>query len=391
MNASRVAERVRRALLYPLAFCGYLSFAAVFQVFPPFFDELQEEFDVGRTVAGLTMTSFLVPLVATAFAVGAATDRHGHRRVGGLGCLILLAGGGVTVVAQSLPALLAARAVAGLGGGMMLVALLSLLAVSFPAARLGIAFGVFIAGLPAGSGLAFDVFNHLGGWRESAAAAEALTALVAVFFFAAVAGGAPSRALASQQAPPAGARRTLRHLAVLVGLGYMAIIGFTTWAPSRLEGYAELSAGATAAIASVLLLIDLPAAPFWGRLSDRVGRRKPFVIAAFVVYGIGALFVPSVAAPSGLGVAALVALVATMGIGCAMFFPVTLAIPPTLVPPSLVGKSYGLFLTAQAAGMAAGPLLFGAIFTWGSVPLGFYLIGVAALLGAVVSLPLRSS
>lgn len=180
------------------------------------------------------------------------------------------------------------------------------------------------------------------------------------------------------------------HLAVLVGLGYMAIVGFTTWAPSRLEDYAELSVGATAAIASLLLLIDLPAAPFWGRVSDRVGRRKPFLLGAFVVYGIGALLVPSVAARGGLGVAALVALIAAMGVGCAMFFPVTLAIPPAVVPPSWVGKSYGLFLTAQAAGMAVSPLVFGAIFTWGSVPLGFYLVGAASLLGAVVSLALRS-
>lgn len=88
------AEPARSALLYPLAFCGYLSFAAVFQVFPPFFGELQQEFEVGRTVASLTMTVFLLALVATAFAIGAATDRYGHRRVGGLGYLLQLAGGG---------------------------------------------------------------------------------------------------------------------------------------------------------------------------------------------------------------------------------------------------------------------------------------------------------
>lgn len=339
------------------------------------------------------MTSFLLPLVVTAFAVGAATDRHGHRRVGGLGCAILLAGGALTVAAQSLPALLAARAVAGLGGGMMLLALLSLLALRVPAARLGTAFGIFIAGLPAGSGLAFDVFNHLGGWRESAAAAEGLAALVSIYFLVAVRGG-PLRAAANPgrepQAPSPEARRTLWHLAVLVALGYMAIVAFTTWAPSRLESYAQLSAGVTAAIASLLLLIDLPAAPFWGRVSDRVGRRKPFVIAAFVVYGIGALLVPSVASPGGPGAGALVGLVAAMGIGCAAFFPVTLAIPPTLVPPTLVGKSYGLFLTAQAAGMALGPLVFGAVFSLWSVGVGFYLIGAAAGLGAVTSLWLRT-
>lgn len=380
-------------IAYGLAFCVYLGFASAFQVFPPFFDELQREFGVGRTVASLTMTSFLAPLVLTAFSVGTATDRWGHRHVGGLGGAILLVGGALTIVAPSLPFLLVARGVAGLGGGMMLVATLRLLAISFPPARLGAAFGVFIAGLPAGTGLAFDVFNHLGGWRESAAAAELVAVAVAVGFVAAaprggsrLARGAP----VAQRIERSDAGRTLWHLALLVGLGYAAIVAFTSWAPSRLESYAGLSAGVTAAIASVLLLIDLPFAPFWGRVSDRVGRRKPFILASFLVYGVGAALVPLVAAPGALGPGILVGLIAAMGIGCAMFFPVTLAIPPTLVPGRLIGQSYGLFLTAQAAGMALGPLALAAIFSLSTVPVGFLVIAALSGLAFVASLPLRT-
>lgn len=382
-----------RAVLYPLAFAGYLGFAAVFQVFPPFLDDIQRDFGVGRTVASLTMTGFLVPLVLTAFVVGAVADRRGHRGVGGLGYAILLVGAGLTVAAESLAVLLAARALAGLGGGMVLVATLRMLAAGLPPERLGAAFGLFIAGLPAGTGLAFLVFNHLGGWRESMAAAGVLTAAIAVAFaLVAPRGevGSPADAPERDDAERPGARRILWHLAALVALGYMAIVAFTTWAPSSLESYAGLSAAATAAIASLLLLIDLPFAPLWGRVSDRLGRRRPFVVASFLVYGIGAALLAWVAGPQGFGAGVIVGVVAAMGIGCAMFFPATLAIPAAIVPGRLLGRSYGLFLTAQAAGMAAGPLALGAVFAAGSTPAGLLVIAGLSGVGFLASLPLRT-
>lgn len=272
---------------------------------------------------------------------------------------------------------------------MVLVAVLRLLAASVPAERLGIAFGIFIAGLPVGTGIAFDVLNHLPSWRASAAVSLALVALGAAAFWALV----PARGLAR---PTASLRADLgtciavpavRRLALLVALGYAAIVAFTTWAPTRLESYAGLAVGTASLIASVLLVIDIPFAPFWGRVSDRVGRRKPFVVAAFLVYAAGAFLVPSAALA---GAVPLVLVVGAMGIGCAMFFPATLAIPQALVPEAVLGATYGLFLTAQALGMALGPLVLGAVFEHQSTPVGIVLIGGISAVGATVSLRLRT-
>jgi MFS family permease len=390
LHGTRAAVPLGRAHL--LAFCAYLSFAVVFQVFPPFFDELERELHISRTVASLAMTTFLAPLVALAFLLGVAVDRHGHRRVGGIGCAILATGGAATIAAGSLPALLAMRALAGLGGGMVLIATLRMLATTLPPERLGAGFGVFIAGLPSGTGLAFDVFNHLGGWRSSAAASAVLAGLLTLGFVLIAPTAAPrwtqdTQGAHGRVAPAAAA--TLRHLALLVVVGYAAIIAFTTWAPSRLKSYAGLSPAITAAIASLLLLIDLPFAPIWGRLSDMLERRKPFVVASFLVYGTGAALVPFIAAPGGPPVGLLIGVVAMMGIGCAMFFPATLAIPPVLIPGHQLGRSYGLFLTAQAIGMAAGPLALGAIFSAGTRA-GFLVIAALAGFGFLASLRLRA-
>src|SRR5262249_11892342 len=79
--------------------------------------------------------------------LGAAVDRYGLRPVGRLGFVVLLAGGGLTVIAWSFPVLLAARFAAGLGGALGLLAGLRGLSTHVPPAPLGAAFGGVIAWL----------------------------------------------------------------------------------------------------------------------------------------------------------------------------------------------------------------------------------------------------
>lgn len=138
---------------------------------------------------------------------------------------------------------------------------------------------------------------------------------------------------------PAAALRSseLWRLAITTVFGYTAILGFTTWTPSALVGYAGIPLWVSTLIASLLLVIDVPFAPLWGGISDRVGRRKPFIVSAFAVFLIGSVVVPYVAVTPGLAVAGLVAVITVMGIGCAMFFPTALAIPAEVVPPEQAG------------------------------------------------------
>jgi MFS family permease len=381
--------RASTPVLYLLAALAYASFGTVFQVLPPFFDDLGRELGVGRTLAGLAMTAFLAPVAVTSLLLGAAVDRHGPARVGRLGFALLVGGGAVTAVARSIGLLLAGRALAGLGGGMVLLATLKLLAVRVPAARLGRAFGIFVAGLPIGTGIAFDVLSRLPSWRLSAAAAAALVLPTGLAFMALVPPESefrPARALRADVAALL-ALPALRLLTLLVILGYTGIIAFTTWAPTRLVAYGGLAARTAALIASVLLVIDIPFAPLWGRISDHVGRRKPFIVASFLVYGAGAFLVPAAART---GVLPVLLVVSAMGIGCAMFFPATLAVPQAIVPEPLLGAAYGLFLTAQAVGMTLGPLALGVAFDRAAVPVGFFMIGGIAAAGLAVSLRLKA-
>lgn len=373
-----------------LLFYAYFGFGTLLQVFPPLLGSLQQEFAVDHRTASLVMTLYLAPFVLVAIPAGIAADRFGVMVTGRVGLLTMLLGTVVTLAGPSFPVVLAGRAIAGAGSGFLLVAVLKVGTEVIPRAQLGLALGIFAAGLPAGTGVAFNLLRPLaqvGGWRIGLLAAGGLLLSTAAVF----------ELLASRWAQRTGLsvdpRLALRsgelwRLSSVTVLGYAAILGFTTWAPTTLVGFARIPLWAASLIASMLLIIDIPFAPLWGAVSDRIGRRRPFVIAAFTVYLIGSVLVPWVAQTHA--VAPLVLVIAGMGIGCAMFFPAALTIPAETVAQERVGAAYGLFFTAQVAGMLAGPVLIGQLLDAGTPALAFLGVSAVTALGLAAAFTLRS-
>jgi len=124
-----------------------------------------------------------------------------------------------------------------------------------------------------------------------------------------------------------------------------------------------------------------------GRMSDRIGRRKPFVIVAAILQAIAATLL-------GLVPVFEVALVggALLGLGYGSFLAVDQALATQVLPdPADRGKDLGIMNIATAVPQALAPLL-GALVVVG---LGgfmtlFLLSGLATILGALVILPIRS-
>jgi MFS family permease len=124
-----------------------------------------------------------------------------------------------------------------------------------------------------------------------------------------------------------------------------------------------------------------------GRLSDRIGRRKPFVIVAAILQAIAALLL-------GLVPVFEVALVggALLGLGYGTFLAVDQALATQVLPdPADRGKDLGIMNIALAVPQALAPFV-GALIVVG---LGgfmtlFLLSGLATILGALVILPIRS-
>ncbi|WP_424013519.1 MFS transporter [Halorubrum xinjiangense] len=133
--------------------------------------------------------------------------------------------------------------------------------------------------------------------------------------------------------------------------------------------------------------------PFTGRISDRVGRRRPFVLAGILLLGTASgLYTIATSYP------ALVALRAIQGLGAALIIPATVAlVNEYAASDSDRGGNFGVYNTFRLIGFGFGPVLAGAVVEAGPYDLsavglpvldGFDAAFVAACAGAYLSFTL---
>jgi MFS family permease len=123
-----------------------------------------------------------------------------------------------------------------------------------------------------------------------------------------------------------------------------------------------------------------------GRLSDRTGRRKPFVVTAAIVYGL-ALFLVAVAGDfNGFLVG-----MAVSGLGFGGYMAVDLALVADVLPGDAHAKDLGVLNIANALPFSVAPALAPAVLAvgGGSYGLLYAVAGVSAFLGAAAILPVK--
>ena len=131
----------------------------------------------------------------------------------------------------------------------------------------------------------------------------------------------------------------------------------------------------------------IAASPVAGKLSDRSGRRKVFVIVAAIIYGV-ALFV--IAGSHGFD-GYLIGM-AVSGIGFGMYMAVDLALAVDILPDAdTAAKDLGVLNIAGALPFAVAPALAPALLALGDGSYGFLyaVAGGCALLGAAAVTPIR--
>ncbi|HUA02259.1 MAG TPA: DHA2 family efflux MFS transporter permease subunit [Solirubrobacteraceae bacterium] len=114
-------------------------------------------------------------------------------------------------------------------------------------------------------------------------------------------------------------------------------------------------------------------------LGDRLGRKRMFMI------GIGVFTAGSAAAALSPSIGFLIAARAVQGVGAAIVTPLTLTLLAEAFPPEQRGLALGVWSAISGIGVAAGPLVGGALtqlsswhlIFWVNVPIGLALIPLA--------------
>lgn len=129
--------------------------------------------------------------------------------------------------------------------------------------------------------------------------------------------------------------------------------------------------------------------PFTGRFSDRVGKRK-----IFILFGLGTLMVTNLVYVFADSYVELIVIRALQGVAVAFTIPCTIALVNELATTDTRGGNMGLFNTFRLIGFGAGPLVAGLVvesgpysylgFNASGFEAAFYFAAFSALVGYVM-------
>lgn len=172
---------------------------------------------------------------------------------------------------------------------------------------------------------------------------------------------------------------TKRALPILFLIMFLVMIGFGIIIPV-LPFYAE-EMGASPAQLGLLMavysLMQLIFAPFWGRLSDRIGRKPVMMIG---IAGLSlSFFIQAMSTELWMLFAARI----IGGLLSSANMPTAMAYVADITTPENRGKGMGIVGAAVGLGFVFGPAI-GGIFSKSSMSMPFYLAGASSLITLVI-------
>jgi predicted MFS family arabinose efflux permease len=338
-----------------LAFGAY---AFAFQVVPPLMTSIRGEFRVTNAEAGLLMSVVLLPGIILSVPVSMVVDRYGVRLLGTLALVFVVLSSFVTAVATSYQIILVGRLLLGVAASLILVVAPTVVPQWFSREELGKAMGIFAIGMPLATIVAFPVASALTvglGWRYAFYASLAI-GVVATLAYALIVKDGPM----SNRGEASISLSAFRSVEVWkIGLAWLFFTGsmmsFTTWAPTLLTTYKRFTSLEASFYASLLSWISLFVVPIYGDLSDRLGRRKVFIVAGAMLL---CLVEAAIAYSAGF---MLVALIVVLGLVSSMVPGNVQTLPSEILGPRKASVGFAVLGICSNVGIAATQPLAGMI------------------------------
>lgn len=170
-------------------------------------------------------------------------------------------------------------------------------------------------------------------------------------------------------------------------VGYWSIVSFQLYILDDYIGLGLAKANELFPVTTTILFLGIILAVVpSGLVSDRIGRRKPFVVVSSIIVA-GSTIVP-ILWPTVTG--ALVS-VAVGGLGIGIYFAVDQALMTQVLPDATsAGKDLGVLNIAQAGGQVLAPLVASLVIGFSGYAALYAFSTVMAVLAAFAVLPIRS-
>ncbi|MFW6067596.1 MAG: MFS transporter [Myxococcota bacterium] len=373
---------------------AYTAVAGVSQMlwlnFAPLLRQIQARYGVGELTASTLVLVFPFLYVVLSIPAGALIDRRGYRVGIGAGAVLQGAFSFLRIWDESFWVLLAAQLGIAVAQPFILNGISKLVSDWFEEEHGGVATGVGTMGMYLGMALAMAATPPL---------VEALGLSGAMAVFAAISGSAAVAFLVlvreRSQVPATGKRVRLairgnRDLLLLFGMSFLGLgffNGITTWLEPLLarNGFDAVDAGA---VGGAMIITGIFGAVVLPGLSDRLRRRKPFIIGCTAV--ALALLYPLGTTPS---YGTLLMLGSLLGFFFLPAYAILLEMCSEVVGKEAAGMATGLLLLMGNAGgvavVLAMPVLSGGTLTWSLGPL--HLLAGLLVLAIVLASTVRET
>jgi len=385
-----------RWIVLALMFLSLFAATIAMQCMPPLFSEITEQIPLTKAQMGTIMGVITLASLFFAPIGGALSDKLGARWAFGIAAIIVALSGGFRYVAGSVNDLVVCMFLIGAGMAMYAPNLPKALGNWFPKKDLAMANGISISGMGIGGAIAMVTAKSVlspsfGGWRGTMVFLGGLVLLVAILWMVVyrdrpLEGAAQRKKLnVFQNFKDVLKVKDIWLISIYYGLNMISLLAVVTLLPITLEERGVENAGGMVGImmgATVVFNI------LGGMLSDRVGKRKPFLLICAVVFGLCVLGFANFT-----GTALIVVLIIA-GAAMGTIAPVLMSVPVEMerIGTALVGSAIGFIFMLGNTGGFVGPVVAGKLMDMSDSSLpGFIFIAAALILSAVFIVPLKET
>jgi cyanate permease len=361
---------------------------------PPLFSEIVKEIPLTKTQMGTVMGTFAVAALFFAPLGGGLSDKIGCRWVLGGAAIIMAAGGGIRYFAGSATAFIICMFFLGAGFAVFMALMPKVLSTWFLPKELATMNAICFASITFGAAIAqgtavrfmSPAFN---GWRGTTLVLAGIClvmALLWLFFYRdwqTVTDAQNKEENIASKFRKVLKIKDIRLIALYYGFVYGALMTILTLLPITLQEKGVIRAGE---LISIMLAASLIFKIVGGIVSDKVGKRKVFLVVCAIIFG---LCMPGFIMFTG------VPLIIALVIAGAAFGPM----PPIVMTASVEIKQIGTLLAGTALGFITmigtvggfiGPLAVGMVMdASGSAWLGFIFMGVVGILAGLIVIPAK--
>jgi MFS family permease len=354
---------------------------------PPLYIEIKQDFELTNTAMGAIMSAITMASIFLALIGGIISDKVGSKWSYGLAVILVGLIGMLRGTAGNATALILYMAVIGVGVAVMMPNFPKSLGSWFEPSELGLANGIAISayGLAAavGMGLSSILSPALGGWRNT------LFLLSFVVILAGIGWLLIFRDRRTSSGQEAGihalmksVKQVIRVRDVWILSAYSASLSFSLLAALSLLSLSLSERGNenAGALVSIFMIMSLVFNILGGFFSDRLGRRKPFLIAGPFILGVCLILTGIAKGP------ALITALVFGGIGAGATTPIAMLIPVELeeIGPPLAATAYGIIMSMGSVGGVLGPIICGWIMDSSDAHWpGFLTIGTITVLAGL--------